>query len=57
MGWQAELQREDGMKLDEALRDFAFAYLPCGRISVKRSLTIGLVAFCISWFERVWRRG
>jgi 4-hydroxybenzoate polyprenyltransferase len=40
------------MKLDAVLRDFAFAYLPRGRISVKRSLTIGLAAFIIAFLIR-----
>ena len=40
------------MKLDAALRDFAFAYLPRRGISVNRSLIIGLAAFFVAFLVR-----
>ena len=40
------------MKLNQALQEFAFAYLPRGRVSLKRSLTIGLAAFTIAFLIR-----
>ncbi|BCM19153.1 sensor histidine kinase [Mesorhizobium sp. J8] len=40
------------MTLNAALREFAFAYLPRGQVSITRSLVTGLMAFAVAFLVR-----